>query len=226
MIDLGQPIYLGFDPGLGKSRTALEAARGIEAKRILVTCHASGRYVWEEQTKMWSPFPVTIVKGPADLKGDGVKVLTYGLISKAGSPHVEAVLRGAPFDVTILDEAAALKNPGSNRTKAVLGRMLHKLGTVIPLSGTPAPNHAGELYSILKALYPSALRDGSGKELTQWQFEDRYCKVRLETFRHGHHPGQDHRGLPQSSRTARADQRLHAAGPQGERPQGPAALTL
>jgi SWI/SNF-related matrix-associated actin-dependent regulator of chromatin subfamily A-like protein 1 len=178
----GDQVYLGFDPGLGKSRTALEAARYRAAKRILVICHASGLYVWQEQVRLWSNYSCTIVRGPADLVGDGVKVVTYGLLSQAKSPIVEAIVANKAFEMTVLDEAAAVKNPGSNRSRAILGRMLKKLGYVIPLSGTPAPNHAGELYPILAALYPKALVNGGGKQLAQWQFEDRYCNVKLKKF--------------------------------------------
>ena len=178
----GEQVYLGFDMGLGKSRTALEAARHRAARRILVVCHASGRYVWQEQVKLWSHYRASIVRTAADLRGSGVKIVTYGLISKKTSALVAAVVKGEAFDMTVLDEAAAVKNPGSNRTKAILGQMLPKLGYVIPMSGTPAPNHAGELYPILKALYPKALVDGGGKQLMQWQFEDRYCNVKLKKF--------------------------------------------
>jgi superfamily II DNA or RNA helicase len=45
----GEQVYLGFDPGLGKSRTALETAKRRKAKRVLVICPASGRYVWEAE---------------------------------------------------------------------------------------------------------------------------------------------------------------------------------
>ncbi len=184
----GKQIYLGFDPGLGKSRTALEAAEKRGAVNVLITCHASGRYVWREQVRLWTKYPVTIVQTPADLYRPGVKVLTYGLISQVKSPFVKtiAAASGIQFDFTILDEAAALKNSGSNRTMAVFGPMLPKLGYVLPLSGTPAPNHAGELFPVLKALYPKALKDGSGKVLNQWQFEDQYCRVVLKRFGTGH----------------------------------------
>ena len=148
-------------------------------------CPASGRYVWEEQVRLWSPYKATIVWRPEHLRGDGVKILTYGLVSNDTKGLVDAVASGQPFDVGVLDEAAALKNPAANRTKAVLKRMLGRLGYALPLSGTPAPNHAGELYPILQALYPQALVNGSGGILTQWQFEDRYCNVRLQKFGQG-----------------------------------------
>jgi SWI/SNF-related matrix-associated actin-dependent regulator of chromatin subfamily A-like protein 1 len=179
----GDQVYLGFDPGLGKSRTALAAAMGRGMKRILVICPASGRYVWEEQTKRWSNYRVTIVRNIQDLRKDGVVVLTYGLISQKDSVYAATVAKDIfGFDMTVLDEAAACKNPGANRTKAILGKMLPKLGYVLPLSGTPAPNHAGELYPLLKALYPQAITGANGHPLMQWQFEDRYCRVMLKRF--------------------------------------------
>ena len=185
----GEQVYLGFDPGLGKSRSALEAAQKRGAKRVLVICHASGRYVWDEQIRLWTQYTGIHVLSPKDLKGNGVFIVTYGLISQATSQLASALSREGPakiaWDMTILDEAAALKNPGSNRTKAILGKMLPNLGYVLPLSGTPAPNHAGELYPILKALYPKALINGGGKALAQWEFEDRYCKVVLKKFGFG-----------------------------------------
>jgi len=184
----GEQVYLGFDPGLGKSRTALEVAKERRAKRVLVICPASGRYVWEAEVRKWGFGPVTIVTGTADLgrlKNDGIVVVTYGLISKKDSPFVNVISKGVPFDMTVLDEAAAVKNSGANRTKAILGKMLAKLGYVLPMSGTPAPNHAGELFPILKALYPKALTDGSGVVMSQWQFEDAYCHVVNKRFGNG-----------------------------------------
>lgn len=180
----GDQVYLGFDPGLGKSRTALEAARYRAARRILVICPASGRYVWEEQTRRWSRYPVTIVRSIADLKKDGVLVLTYGLISQKDGIYGSIIAKGKPFDLTVLDEAAAVKNPGANRTKEILKKMLPNLGYVLPLSGTPAPNHAGELYPLLKALYPEALQTTvlPSRQMLQWEFEDRYCVVTQKRF--------------------------------------------
>jgi SWI/SNF-related matrix-associated actin-dependent regulator of chromatin subfamily A-like protein 1 len=186
-IMLGEQIYLGFDPGLGKSRTAIEAAAARGASRTLIVCPASGRYVWRAEIAKWKPGSrVVMVYKPADLKTEAdFYILTYSLISKADSILPNAIANGPAFDFTVLDEAAALKNPGANRTKRVLEKMLPKLGYALPMSGTPAPNHAGELYPILKALYPKALKGSNGHPLAQWQFEDRYCRVTLKRFGNG-----------------------------------------
>src|SRR6187455_811960 len=96
----GEAIYLGFDPGLGKSRTALETAKRRKAKRVLVICPASGRYVWAAECRKWGAGPVTVINGTADLaklKADGVVIVTYGLISKRESPFVSVIAKGAPF---------------------------------------------------------------------------------------------------------------------------------
>jgi SWI/SNF-related matrix-associated actin-dependent regulator 1 of chromatin subfamily A len=175
-------VYLGFDPGLGKSRTALEIAQAKNAKRILVICHASGRYVWEREVKKWTNYQVTIVRSVSDLRGSGVLVLTYGLVSQSGSPYAAAVAMGSKYDVTILDEASALKNAGANRTKMIFGKMLPQLGYVVPLSGTPAPNHAGELFPVLKALFPKALIKNNGTYMSQFEFEECFCKVVQKRF--------------------------------------------
>jgi SWI/SNF-related matrix-associated actin-dependent regulator 1 of chromatin subfamily A len=180
-------IYLGFDPGLGKSRTALEAAKRRKAQTVLIICPASGRYVWERECGLWWPtMPFTTVSGPSDLGKlsllPGIVLITYGLLSQKGSPYVDAVaMRTRPFDMTILDEAAAVKNTGANRTRAILGKMFSKLGYLLPLSGTPAPNHAGELYPILRALHPSAIQAGRSV-MTQWEFEDVFCRVVSKRF--------------------------------------------
>jgi len=185
----GQQVYLGFDPGLGKSRTAIETAKRRKVRRMLVVCPASGRYVWASEMKKWWPdMPVTVIRGPADLgflRNPGVIVLTYGLLSIKEGPFVSGLLKTPKFDMAVIDEAAFVKNPGSNRTRAILGKLLGHLGYVLPMSGTPAPNHAGELYPILKALHPAAITDGSGVVMNQWQFEDAYCKVVQKRFGQG-----------------------------------------
>jgi len=184
----GKQVYLGFDPGLGKSRTALDAAQRRKAKRILVIAPASGRYVWESEARKWAPsMPFHIVSNITNLsmlKRDGIVVVTYGLLSQKDSPFAKIIASGEPFDMTVLDEAAAVKNPGANRTKAILGKMLPKLGYVLPLSGTPAPNHAGELYPILKALWPKALAHTlmPDRTMLQWEFEDAFCRVTSKRF--------------------------------------------
>jgi SWI/SNF-related matrix-associated actin-dependent regulator 1 of chromatin subfamily A len=72
----------------------------------------------------------------------------------------------------ILDEAHYLKEPETKRTQAILdaGGIASTAGRVSFLTGTPAPNHAAELYPMLRA---AGRFDG-----TYWEFARRACYVR------------------------------------------------
>ena len=43
------PTYLGFDMGIGKTRTFIEAAKLRRTKRVLVICPASAVLVWKRE---------------------------------------------------------------------------------------------------------------------------------------------------------------------------------
>ena len=172
--------YNVFDPGLGKSGTALDVAKRINARRVLITGPMTATYSWRlELEKFWPNHPpFKIIKSANDVKsGDGVFYVTYGLLSRSAS--VTGLLRvGDKFDLSILDESHALKNSGAVRTKAVLSKkhgFRDQLGLAHPMSATPAPNHAGELWPILASLRPDLIME-NGKPMSKTAFEDRYCK--------------------------------------------------
>lgn len=180
--------YLGYEMGLGKTIIAIETAKKRKVKRLLILCPAIGRLTWEKELKRWWPeMPVTVVTGWQDmvkLSGEGVFVLAYSSISmsKTGGYDYTAALKkiidARPMDMTVLDEAHALKNPGAIRTKSVLHTLKPGLGWCLPMSGTPAPNHAGELYPILKTIFPDAITDQfTGRVLNRFEYEARYCNV-------------------------------------------------
>lgn len=175
-------IYNVFDPGLGKSCTALEVAKKINARRVLITGPMTATYSWRlELAKFWPEHPpFKIIRSSNDVHSyAGVFFITYGLLSRSNS--VVGLLRvGAPFDLSILDEAHALKNHASNRTKAVLSKRTgfrSNLGLAHPMSATPAPNHAGELWPVLASLRPDLIQDTNGKLMSKDRFEERYCEI-------------------------------------------------
>ena len=184
--------YLAFDMGLGKTRIALLAARARKVKRLLVICPAVGRLSWLSETKKVWPDgpPLVIVRSPRDvlrLKSEEcIGVVSYGLISNSnGAYNMVAELSKLPaFDMTVLDEAHALKNTAAIRTKGILHhlRLAKVLGDVLPMSGTPAPNHAGELFPILRTVYPAAIKGKVGKTMSKEEFEDVFCDVKEKWF--------------------------------------------
>jgi SNF2 family DNA or RNA helicase len=125
--------YLGDEQGLGKSAQAITAADMAGARRVCVVCPASVVANWSREIEMWS-------WGLWDHQ-----VLSYDRATRRGLP---------PADTYIFDEAHFLKSGSAKRTKACLGKEspVRAAARVWGLSGTPAPNHVGELYTWLDFL--------------------------------------------------------------------------
>jgi SWI/SNF-related matrix-associated actin-dependent regulator of chromatin subfamily A-like protein 1 len=178
-IAAGQPTYLGLDMGIGKTRTFIEAVklRG-GAKRVLVLCPASALLVWKREITLWHPEATfSIVRSVADLnKPANYYIVSHGLMSQARGPIPEALATGLAFELTAIDEAHAYNAADTNRVKA-LRRMALRLGYIIPLSGTPMRNHAGDLYTLLSICWPQGL-----KGMARHQYEERFCRVTHKTF--------------------------------------------
>ena len=152
---------IGDSPGLGKTASAVRTCDLVGAENILVVAPASVRIQWGREFERFSPMDrPTQICFPSTLPNlSGVVVLFYDQVVK----HLERLM-SVRWDCLILDEVHYLKsryvtgkNTSGYRTKAIygFGRRFPGLITVcdrvIRLSGTPAPNHAGELYTHLKS---------------------------------------------------------------------------
>jgi SWI/SNF-related matrix-associated actin-dependent regulator of chromatin subfamily A-like protein 1 len=177
----GTPTYLGLDMGIGKTRTFIEAVKLRAARRVLVVCPASAVLVWKREIALWHPGSDTVVvRTPKDLSRPArYYVVSHGLMSQTGGP-VATALGTAKFDMTALDEAHAFNAADTNRVKA-LRKAAPGLGLIVPLSGTPMKNHAGELYTLLSICWPQGLRLPSGT-MTRFDFEERFCRVTHKFF--------------------------------------------
>lgn len=123
---------LGDQPRVGKTPQAVVAADMVGARRVSITCPAIAVGVWEAAIKEWS----------------------FGLYDYDIRSYDVALGKGLArgCDVYIFDEAHRLKNIQSQRTQALLGHAspARKARHVWALSGTIAPNHAGELFPWLR----------------------------------------------------------------------------
>src|SRR5215467_2156588 len=191
------PALLAADTRLGKSRIALSAADTLSARRILIVAPATGRISWPIEIRKWATHRVpvlTVITPGKQLQTktllqrlaapDAIVVMSYDPLSLRKAPWLTLLRQLPRWDILILDECQYLKSAGANRTRAVYGPYLHGGGLIDRadhvwlLSGTPTPNHAGELYSHYRALWPNAF----SPVLNQHQFEDRFCRVREATF--------------------------------------------
>lgn len=162
-------------PRLGKSAQAVTAAfdtAGDEPISVGVVCPASVVEVWIEQFDRWWPDLNKVLR---------LRVASYDKVTRGA-------FDGDAFDVLILDEAHYLKNKDAARTKKILGERCDRVGGVVwragrvwCLTGTPTPNHPGELWPILHALAPETIQKG-GKPMNYWSFVSAYCKTKDNGF--------------------------------------------
>jgi non-specific serine/threonine protein kinase len=86
-----------------------------------------------------------------------VVITTYGTLRRV--PWIAA----ADWDLAVLDEAQAIKNPAARQTRAA--KMLHARAR-IAMTGTPVENRLTDLWSIFDAINPGLL--GSHQTFARW----------------------------------------------------------
>jgi SWI/SNF-related matrix-associated actin-dependent regulator 1 of chromatin subfamily A len=177
------------EPGLGKSRQAILAARRVGARRMLIICPAAVRQVWVGEIVKWAP-KVWRVEKMRDIQSlnlwlrgrADVLVCSYEQATK----HAQR-LGGDFIDVLIFDEAHYLKSPDAARTRAMLSHDcdgkygLARWGErVWFLTGTPNPNDAADIWSMLRFCGATLL--------TNNRFKDRYYRKRSGAYSDRHTP--------------------------------------
>lgn len=133
----GLGAILADDMGLGKTIQALCAVRG----RTLVVCPRSVIHNWTKEAARFRPdLAVALYHGPSRALTDAdVTLTTYATLR-----NDIGVLADVAWDVVVLDEAQAIKNPDSQVARAAYQL---RAGFRISLSGTPIENRLDELWS-------------------------------------------------------------------------------
>jgi SWI/SNF-related matrix-associated actin-dependent regulator 1 of chromatin subfamily A len=182
--------FLCDEPGLGKSAQAIRAADLIGAARILVICPASIRINWLREFRRFALFPRPEIICDID---DG-SVVEDEQVVVCGWPNLHhhlARLMARPWDAVIVDEAHNAKSHEAQRTVALYGPKCDSVGGLVEvaehvwlLTGTPLPNHPGEIWPHLYALFRDALRiPGRGQALMTYPlFRARYCVTAEKVF--------------------------------------------
>ena len=138
--DAGLGAVLADDMGLGKTLQTLCALHG----RTLVVCPRSVVHNWAAEIQRFRPsLRASIYHGPKralDATAD-VTLTTYAILRL----DAEALAK-VRWDVVVLDEAQAIKNPDSQVARAAYTL---DAGFRVALSGTPVENRLDELWSQL-----------------------------------------------------------------------------
>ena len=160
---------LALDPGLGKSRCAIEIREKLKLN-CLVVCPGYLVLNWEKEIRKWAGDTPDITKFKSgkqlyDVCDTDYVLISYDLVQKAPQ-----LLEWA--DMVVLDEAPAIKSMEAKRST-----FLHKnifensIQRVLLLTGTPIKNRVKEFYSLLALChYDPHIADS--------QFLDRYpCEI-------------------------------------------------
>ncbi len=150
---------------LGKTAQAIHACDVIGARRVLVLCPAIARINWLREFERFSTCTrtATALLSKHDASGSpDIVVCSYNLLLQNS---ISSWLRAKPFDVVIFDEVHYLKNRTAHRTRAAFS--VAGSSRCFALSGTPATNHAAELWPLLAhcGVYTQ----------DYWSFATRFC---------------------------------------------------
>jgi superfamily II DNA or RNA helicase len=166
---LGFGACLADDMGLGKTIQVLglldTLRRDPEASPSLLVVPASLIGNWQDEIERFLPALDVLVAHASsigDKAREGVKncelrksdlvITTYGMVHRA------EWLREVDWRCVILDEAQAIKNPGTRQTRAVKTlRSRNRLA----LTGTPVENRLDDLWSLFDFLNPGLLGSAS-----------------------------------------------------------------
>lgn len=157
---------LADEQGLGKSFQAIRAADKVGATRIAVVCPAKMKPTWVQEFHDFGR-PMAYRR---------FRVMSY----EEAVPIFQAMSeRGAGregLEVLILDEAHFLKNREAKRTQAILPTTT-RVPYVWTLTGTPMPNDATELWTLLYYLRPGLISKGMDGPMKFEEFRDQFCRL-------------------------------------------------
>ncbi len=169
---LGLGACLADDMGLGKTIQVLALLLVLKERRVTTKRHVAARASllvapasllanWAAEAARFAPDLRVVVAHPSIMGADGFKKLSAASLSDAdlvitsyGSLLRAPALLETRWQVAVLDEAQAIKNPGAKQT-----RQTKKLlaDTRIALTGTPVENRLSDLWSIFDFTHPGLL---------------------------------------------------------------------
>ncbi|MBQ7487873.1 MAG: DEAD/DEAH box helicase [Clostridia bacterium] len=187
MGDLGFGACLADDMGLGKTLQVLSFLERVRMERkdarVLLIVPATLMGNWEKEAARFTPgISIRRLHGQTGTRLDKmlreeksdalVTMTTYSMASK-----IEA-LAETNWDYVILDEAQAIKNPGTKQAKAIKALKARRR---IALTGTPIENDLTNLWSLFDFLNQGLL--GSAKEFSDFakalpEAPDGYMKLK------------------------------------------------
>ena len=155
---LGLGACLADDMGLGKTMQVLalllvlRRQQGDHRRPSVIVAPASLVANWESEVRRFAPSLRTFIAHPSITPASDLQQLDAGklrdidlVLTSYGTVVRTPALARIQWDVAVLDEAQAIKNPGAKQTRAA--KQLDARAR-IALTGTPVENRLGDLWSI------------------------------------------------------------------------------
>ena len=142
---------------LGKTVQSIHALDSLDydspMNRTLVICRAVARDQWKSEINKWSKLNRVVTIAYGGPFSNPHPSPPPGSITICGYDTLHPILAGlvGKFNTVIVDEAHYLKSTTAKRTQKILGArgLVHKTDRMWLLTGTPAPNNASELWTVL-----------------------------------------------------------------------------
>lgn len=180
----------GSGVGCGKTKMAIFYAEMLDLFPCMVVCPASVKSGWLREWKETNPNRrVSIISTSSpleDFEAD-VIVINYDILGKRvtkenGKTFLEIRLDGMKkksFSLVIADEIHFLKNRKSIRSKS-FKKLIHKVPSVIGLTGTLIMNRPAELLNILMLI--ERIKEIAPNDQYHHYFFERYCNMKETNF--------------------------------------------
>lgn len=192
-----QPRAAGLfdDAGLGKTLTAIHAARSLGVRKLLVVAPSIVLFNWQREVEVgWPGRRVQVIDTGAvrvDAAAD-VVVVTHGLLLRV---ELFAQLVEVQWDLLVLDEAHFFRGPTAQRAQLFYGLQKRSPLDVEPpppalvsaaervwlLTATPMPNDCSELWTHYRGLWPERIPGKQGP-MTHAEWLGEFCRVRQTLF--------------------------------------------
>lgn len=171
---------VAWEMGLGKTLFALlYAFRNIKG-RVLVICPSVAKEVWKREADKHLGRSATILSGrnphPIPLHQRQLVIINYDILGLPSETKQtwSNVLKKMKFELVVIDEIHAIKEQGSQRSKATKF-LCEGVPHVLGLSGTPIVNRPIELFHPLSIIRPKMFP-------SRWEYGVRYCQLHQNRY--------------------------------------------
>lgn len=156
MLDTGHGCILGDEMGLGKTLQIITVFQSLKDRGqlpLLVVAPVSLLENWKRECAKFAPFLDVFVHHGSKRTGRYQEIAGHDVVIISYNTAVSdlSMLKMIPWSCVVLDEAQNIKNPYSERAKAV--KALPRKGSVA-VTGTPFENHITDIWSLVDFVVP------------------------------------------------------------------------